>query len=292
MKIQRITNSLSKKPGHYPKKRNQIFLCTLCLTAVIVVVMLLGTFLFLSNDDVDKGGNQLNKHQKRQAQIRGVVGVGQERQIEANASDDNDIKLVTDYPESQDTNDESEDFDVEDTNTETIITLSTTEGDIHIKLLPKLSLSSVQYIKTLVKSSIPCEKCRFYRAEKPGILQGILAKKSILPNKVLGGCPDKYSDIEVEKSKCPEWDSNCDCHGPIMTRGMVGWAGGGGGPDFFIDMYKKPALHWENQHTVWGEVLDKNSLAVIDGIFELDVNMSGSMSMLKKELHISLNNYK
>ena len=34
--------------------------------------------------------------------------------------------------------------------------------------------------------------------------------------------------------KCPSHDPNCGCHGPIMSKGMVGWAGGSAGPDLFI----------------------------------------------------------
>mgnify|MGYP004300881927 CR=1 FL=1 len=34
--------------------------------------------------------------------------------------------------------------------------------------------------------------------------------------------------------KCPSHDPQCGCHGPIMSKGMVGWAGGSAGPDLFI----------------------------------------------------------
>ena len=74
---------------------------------------------------------------------------------------------------------------------------------------------------------------KFYRAEKQLLLQGIISEGP--RNKVvLGPCPNP--DYKP-KSKCPSHDPNCGCHGPIMTKGMVGWAGGGGGPDFFINTF-------------------------------------------------------
>lgn len=100
------------------------------------------------------------------------------------------------------------------------ITMKTSEGDIRIKLRPDLSLASSQYIQKLLESPMPCENCRFYRAEKPGILQGIITKKGVSANTVLGSCPDECKD---KKHDCPAHDPNCGCHGPIMKQGMLGW---------------------------------------------------------------------
>jgi hypothetical protein len=52
----------------------------------------------------------------------------------------------------------------------------------------------------------------------------------------------------VSKGACPPGtavDPNRECHGPIMIRGMVGWAAGGVGPDFFIytGTYPPEACH-------------------------------------------------
>ena len=48
-----------------------------------------------------------------------------------------------------------------------------------------------------------------------------------------------------------------------------------GGPDFFIDMYRRKAIWWHNEHTVWGQVIDPDSLKIIEGIFELPTKKSG-----------------
>lgn len=122
--------------------------------------------------------------------------------------------------------------------------LSTSMGDIVIALQPELSPESVAYIHDVVQNG--CDRCTFYRVEKPGIFQGMIKSKSIEPTNVKGKCPpEDRSKIQ----ECPEHDKNCACHGPLMTKGMVGWAGGGTGPDFFIDTYHNPATHWGNQHT-------------------------------------------
>jgi hypothetical protein len=131
-------------------------------------------------------------------------------------------------------------------------------GDIHIHFTPELSgASSIEYIVDVVRRSqsiaieesmkgqrrrrvrevgYACSNCNFYRAETNLLLQGIIVDASAIPTRhvELGPCPDKN---HVSKVQCPEHDPNCGCHGPIMSRGMVGWAGGKGGPDFFINTF-------------------------------------------------------
>jgi len=123
-------------------------------------------------------------------------------------------------------------------------TLSTSLGDIEIKFRPDLSEESVDYIRKVAKEG--CDRCAFYRSEPPGIFQGIIKSNSFPIIKKKGNCP---SDYQNKKQDCPEHDPNCGCHGPIMSKGMVGWAGGKTGPDFFINTYEKPAAFWGNQHT-------------------------------------------
>lgn len=156
------------------------------------------------------------------------------------------------------------------------VTLMTSQGDIIISLRPNQSPDSVQYIKALLDSPKPCKKCRLYRAEQRGILQGILAKEGMAPNEVLGNCPLSPEELEEYRQEDEE-NANAACHGPIMTRGMVGWAAGEGGPDFFIDYYEKPADWWGHDHTVFGEIVDQTSLDIVKGFFDLPAHRDGLM---------------
>mmetsp|Transcript_8534 Transcript_8534/g.20881 ORF Transcript_8534/g.20881 Transcript_8534/m.20881 type:complete len:299 (+) Transcript_8534:232-1128(+) len=129
-----------------------------------------------------------------------------------------------------------------------------------------------------------CQKCIFYRAEKQLLLQGSISESSVKRNNMKGPCPD---ESYTPKLKCPAHDPNCGCHGPIMTKGMVGWAGGGTGPEFFINTFAKPVDWWENQHTVWGEIRDEISLKVVESAYDLDAHISG-MRMLDQPIEFSL----
>lgn len=125
------------------------------------------------------------------------------------------------------------------------LSIHTPLGDIRIHFTPELSgPSSIQYIVDVVRQAqlmaieesmkdqrrrmlrevgYKCTKCNFYRAETNLLLQGTIDDAYFPTNVELGPCPDKD---HVSKLRCPEHDPNCGCHGPIMTRGMVGWAGG------------------------------------------------------------------
>jgi cyclophilin family peptidyl-prolyl cis-trans isomerase len=165
-----------------------------------------------------------------------------------------------------------------------ILVLTTSHGDIRIRMRPDLSAGSVDYIHRLVETG--CQRCKFYRAEQKGILQGIMAKAGVAPNTEKGSCPPEAKSDSV--GNCPEWDANCACHGPIMTRGAVGWAAGqAGGPDFFVDNYRLPATWWGTQHTNFGMIQDKKSLDVIDYIFTLPTEKKG-LTFLKEEIHFQL----
>lgn len=105
----------------------------------------------------------------------------------------------------------------------------------------------------------------------------------------LGDCPpdatsNDYSNANNKKDKKVK-----PCHGPIMTRGLVAWAGGTTGPDFFINAYEKPAKWWGREHTVWGEIIDTESLKLVDTIINLPVTVeSHGLSFLNERLHFTL----
>ena len=66
-----------------------------------------------------------------------------------------------------------------------------------------------------------------------------------------------------------------------MSRGMVGWAGGSAGPDFFVYTGTEPATHWAHDHTIIGTIADSVSWKTIDALHALPAAVgSGGMTML------------
>lgn len=150
-------------------------------------------------------------------------------------------------------------------------------GDLRIVLRPDWSRESVEFLTT----QLNCQsaKCEFYRAEKPGILQGRMPA----PHQTIakGPCPLDFREID---NKCPEHDPQCACHGPMMKTGMVGWAGGATGTDFFIDHYEGTADWWGTQHTVFGQLQDDASHELIQKIWERPVTNRGGMEFLDESI--------
>jgi cyclophilin family peptidyl-prolyl cis-trans isomerase len=163
--------------------------------------------------------------------------------------------------------------------------LTTPLGPIHIQMRPDLSPESVAYVEQLVNSQT-CDQCRLYRAERQGILQGIMENKAIPPNTVKGRCP---KGAETIKNECFESNPQCACHGPLMSTGAVGWAAGtAGGPDFFIDAYPKTAKWWGTQHTNFGFIHDEASMNLVHEILQLPVKNRGGMNMLNQTIPFEL----
>ena len=168
-----------------------------------------------------------------------------------------------------------------------VLTLAHDIGKLEIRLRPDLSTESADYVQRLVSDAAKdgCPRCQFYRAEKPGILQGILESPQVATVTQRGPCPPGAEHIPND---CPAWDKDCGCHGPLMTTGMVGWAGGHTGPDFFINAYAHVVPNWGTQHTVWGELLP-SSLALMERIWKLPVHRQPSgMTMLVEPLKFTV----
>jgi len=156
------------------------------------------------------------------------------------------------------------------------------ENTIRLRLLPELSPSSASFWREA--SSSAC-KGELYRNED-FLVQGRLGCH-VSTTVVKGACPPG-AKLDASR-KCPSHDPQCGCHGPIMTHGMVGWAGGGTGPDFFIYTGEAPATHWQNDHTIIGEIADEASWDVLAAIHQMP-SKPGGMTMLTTpvKLHVSL----
>lgn len=278
--VQQESRSLSSSSK---KKKSQGRCCLLfiMLSPVVVVLMILYVMsmynamvhydeqqqklLRLAEHEEENAKREQQLLRKRQADVARLAAVG-------GGTADRDEKLV-----------------VLDGALATLV-LTTSFGPIRIQMRPDLSEGSVDYIHRLVESKAGCKRCSFYRAEKPGILQGIMAaanKQEVPTNEQLGSCPP--GDKEVIKNECPKHDPNCGCHGPLMTRGSVAWAAGqAGGPDFFIDAYKGPATWWGTQHTNFGFVDDPASMAIVDQILNLPVAEMGGLHYLKDTIPFTM----
>lgn len=169
-----------------------------------------------------------------------------------------------------------------------ILVLSTKLGEIRIVMRPDLSKESVQYIEETAISG--CKRCNLYRAEAPGVLQGAIEGLTTDASKTpRGACPAGYENFP---NPCSDDEKkSCGCHGPVMTRGLVAWAAGLTGPDFFINDYPhERATWWGTTHTCFGEVQDEASFAVIDKIWELPTHKheNGLRNILNELLEFSI----
>ena len=68
---------------------------------------------------------------------------------------------------------------------------------------------------------------------------------------------------------------------PVIRRGMLAWAAGGGGPDFFIALAQHP--EWGNGHTVFAEAFPED-MGVIDTLMRRPLRVSNWGSINATEL--------
>ncbi|KAL1514818.1 hypothetical protein AB1Y20_003903 [Prymnesium parvum] len=154
---------------------------------------------------------------------------------------------------------------------------------LRLKLLPEFSQSSVDFMRYAAATGCNGE---LYRSEKNFLVQGRIScpkagKGEQQPKVAKGDCPSGTE--QAKPRKCPPHDPNCGCHGPIMTKGMVGWAGGSAGPDFFIYTAHMeackvggcPATHWNHDHTVFAEVADKETWDALEALYTLPTTNRG-----------------
>lgn len=166
------------------------------------------------------------------------------------------------------------------------------ERSLRLKLLPQYSEHSAAFMRHAATSGCRGE---LYRSEKDFLVQGRIAcpQTAELPKVVKGDCPP---GVEPDKRRaCPPHDPQCGCHGPIMGKGMVGWAGGSAGPDLFIYTANMDsgrckvggctADHWSHDHTVFAEVADEGTWAVLGELYTLPVKKTG-MTFFKDKLQL------
>jgi hypothetical protein len=159
---------------------------------------------------------------------------------------------------------------------------------LRLRLLPQHSESSVAFVREAATANCVGE---LYRSERDFLVQGRIdcgaqrhagAVTTVVSK---GGCPP---GIQADPHRqCPSHDPNCGCHGPIMGHGMVGWAGGSAGPDFFIYIGKGEARHWAHDHTVFAEVADAASWEAIEALGRLPVK-TGGMTFFQDKIRLKV----
>ena len=152
---------------------------------------------------------------------------------------------------------------------------------VRLRLLPHLSNESVAFLREA--GSFGCAG-ELYRSES-FLVQGRIRCHQAMTKVVKAPCP--AGTVMDAHRVCPPHDPKCGCHGPIMTRGMVGWAGGSAGPDFFIYTGDAPATHWAHDHTVFAIVEDDESWATLGSIRKLPARSSG-MTLLVTPLPLTV----
>ncbi|MDR1460298.1 MAG: peptidylprolyl isomerase [Campylobacteraceae bacterium] len=131
--------------------------------------------------------------------------------------------------------------------------IKTNKGDMTLKLYPKEAPITVANFAYLVKSGF-YDSLTFHR---------------VIPNFVIqGGCPNGTG------SGGPGWKIECECDKNIHKhqRGTLSMAHAGrntGGSQFFICHSKQS--HLDGVHTVFGDIINENSLKVLDNIKASDI---------------------
>ena len=116
---------------------------------------------------------------------------------------------------------------------------------------------AARFVNNVVSSSTqPCVDCSLYRAEPVPDYWGSPAYPDRWFDGGRWGPP--YALLQGKFQKGNEVNPNAapESHQPIIQRGMVAWAGGKGGPHFFIALADHP--EWQHGHTVWARVLEED----------------------------------
>jgi peptidylprolyl isomerase/peptidyl-prolyl cis-trans isomerase B (cyclophilin B) len=130
----------------------------------------------------------------------------------------------------------------------TYAVIKTNKGDMRLKLYPE---------------ETPITVANFAHLANSGFYDGLKFHR-VIPNFVIqGGCPLGTG------TGGPGWRIACECDKNIHKhqRGTLSMAHAGrdtGGSQFFVCHSKQP--HLDGMHTVFGDIIDEDSLKVLDSI--------------------------
>jgi len=137
-------------------------------------------------------------------------------------------------------------------------------GALRVRLRPDLSASSADFVREA--ASMRCAGS-IDRADRAAVhARFACAAAGALPQTAVsrGPCPPGVPPDPARK--CPSGEPQCGCHGPLLSRGMVAWADGGTGPDFFVAAREEDDTPTKmgHGHTVFGEVEGDDSWAALE----------------------------
>jgi cyclophilin family peptidyl-prolyl cis-trans isomerase len=152
--------------------------------------------------------------------------------------------------------------------------LVTEAGDVRVRLFADSAPLAADFFRAVVRAAPACANCRFYRAEPVPAVWGstdapdtwkggrwgppyALMQGNFLPSK-----PDVPGGAALPPKPPAETSQRAR---PMIRRGMLAWAGGGGGPDGFIALAQHP--EWGHGHTVFGEVVAED-MDIVDRLME------------------------
>ncbi|KAG8460581.1 hypothetical protein KFE25_011356 [Diacronema lutheri] len=148
------------------------------------------------------------------------------------------------------------------------VALVTEAGEVRIRLFADAAPLAAAFIRAVAHAAPSCDGCRFYRAEPVPAGWGSRA----LPDTWSGGrwgppyalmqgsfMPSRPDEPSLPLPAKPPAEPSQRAR-PLIRRGMLAWAGGGGGPDGFIALAEHP--EWGHGHTVWGEVVAEDMIVV------------------------------
>lgn len=143
-----------------------------------------------------------------------------------------------------------------------ILTLQLNENetvDIRIRLFAQQAPKAASYVTHLATNNHSCKKCTLYRGEPVPSYWGSEEYPDRYFNGGRWGPP--YALVQGGLILSND-DTNtilpppAESHNPVIERGMVAWAGGKGGPHFFIALARHS--EWGHSHTVWGQVEEED----------------------------------
>eukprot|EP00232_Nephroselmis_pyriformis_P023152 CAMPEP_0182854880 /NCGR_PEP_ID=MMETSP0034_2-20130328/1519_1 /TAXON_ID=156128 /ORGANISM="Nephroselmis pyriformis, Strain CCMP717" /LENGTH=411 /DNA_ID=CAMNT_0024985769 /DNA_START=200 /DNA_END=1435 /DNA_ORIENTATION=+ len=145
----------------------------------------------------------------------------------------------------------------------------TPHGDIVFVLRPDLAPDSVRELKRMAallgSAGGKCSGCHLYRSEKNFLLQGVIRH------------PGFY--VETPRKLAPPQQK-------VMERGLACWAGGMGGPDFFVNLIDQRGFG--DSHLCWGKIED---MTVVDHIMTLPLKpkkLPNEMTFLLELIYFDL----